>query len=165
MNTPLRFAIVDVSPDIRIGAKICRCVMKLTCKPNFVPQECGGNHSSWPCVAATARAIYPEMPLNKKPAAGRCKALPYLILHREEFTWPRLSPNAPVSSYLTVSPFTVKDGRSVFCCTCRRSNLRPAPGRYPARCPMVFGLSSFAQGESDHPTRFIARLSNYSKKC
>src|SRR6185295_10270318 len=25
---------------------------------------------------------------------------PYLILHREEFAWPRLSPNAPVRSYI-----------------------------------------------------------------
>jgi len=28
-----------------------------------------------------------------------------LALHREEFTWPPLLPAAPVSSYLTVSPF------------------------------------------------------------
>ena len=31
---------------------------------------------------------------------------PYLILHHEEFTWPRLLPDTPVSSYLTVSPLT-----------------------------------------------------------
>jgi len=30
----------------------------------------------------------------------------YLALHREEFTWPRALPLAPVSSYLTVSPIT-----------------------------------------------------------
>jgi len=32
---------------------------------------------------------------------GRAALLtpPYLILHREEFAWPRLSPNAPVRSY------------------------------------------------------------------
>jgi hypothetical protein len=30
-------------------------------------------------------------------------------LHHEEFTWPRLSPAAPVSSYLTVSPIASED--------------------------------------------------------
>jgi len=25
--------------------------------------------------------------------------LPYLVLHREEFAWPRMSPHAPVRSY------------------------------------------------------------------
>ncbi len=29
-----------------------------------------------------------------------------MALHHEEFTWPHLLPNAPVSSYLTVSPIT-----------------------------------------------------------
>jgi hypothetical protein len=33
-------------------------------------------------------------------------SFPYLALHREEFTWPRVLPPAPVSSYLTVSPIT-----------------------------------------------------------
>jgi len=31
------------------------------------------------------------------------------------------------------------------------------PGCYPARCPAVFGLSSFARGKSDCPARFITR--------
>jgi hypothetical protein len=37
---------------------------------------------------------------------------PYLVLHREEFAWPRVSPCAPVRSYIkplwgrTVSPIT-----------------------------------------------------------
>ena len=37
---------------------------------------------------------------------------PYLVLHREEFTWPRMSPRAPVRSYFkpltgrTISPIT-----------------------------------------------------------
>jgi hypothetical protein len=51
-----------------------------------------------------------------------------------------MSPPAPVSSYLTVSPFTsTSRGRSILCCTCRHPKV---PGRYPARRPMVFGLSS-----------------------
>ncbi len=31
---------------------------------------------------------------------------PYLVLHREEFAWPRMSPHAPVRSYRTISPIT-----------------------------------------------------------
>ena len=65
--------------------------------------------------------------------------LPYLVLHREEFAWPRVSPPAPVRSYikpLRAAPFhpspsfkfeisnlkfQIKTvGWSVFCCTCRR---------------------------------------------
>jgi hypothetical protein len=34
------------------------------------------------------------------------KAFPYLVLHHEEFTRPHLSPDTPVSSYLTISPIT-----------------------------------------------------------
>jgi hypothetical protein len=71
---------------------------------------------------------------------------PYLVLHREEFAWPRMSPCAPVRSYSfkfeisnlklalagrTVSPITPRFGNeisesesavgwSVLCCTCRR---------------------------------------------
>ncbi len=61
---------------------------------------------------------------------------PYLVLHREEFAWPRMSPHAPVRSYIkpvagrTISPITPRfrfqileskrGGWSVFCCTCRR---------------------------------------------
>jgi len=38
---------------------------------------------------------------------------PYLVLHREEFAWPRMLPRTPVRSYIkpmkgrTVSPITV----------------------------------------------------------
>jgi len=61
---------------------------------------------------------------------------PYLVLHREEFAWPRVSPRAPVRSYikpLRAAPFhpsprlQIPDlriwntvGWSTFCCTCRR---------------------------------------------
>ncbi len=34
-------------------------------------------------------------------------------------------------------------GWSVLCCTCRRLIYHQTPGRYPARRPTVFGLSSF----------------------
>src|SRR6185369_17919754 len=35
-----------------------------------------------------------------------CLTPPYLVLHREEFAWPRMSPHAPVRSYRTISPIT-----------------------------------------------------------
>ena len=39
---------------------------------------------------------------------GRAALLtpPYLVLHCEEFAWPRMSPHAPVRSYRTISPIT-----------------------------------------------------------
>ena len=38
------------------------------------------------------------------------------------------------------------------------------PGRYPARCPVVFGLSSLTKSESDRPEHTTAWLKDYSKK-
>ena len=51
---------------------------------------------------------------------------PYLILHREEFAWPYVSPHTPVRSYIkprTAAPFHPSPwlkGWSILCCTCRR---------------------------------------------
>ena len=45
---------------------------------------------------------FPETP------GGPPVTFPYLILHHEEFAWPHLSPDAPVSSYLTISPITAE---------------------------------------------------------
>src|SRR5467141_2784809 len=75
---------------------------------------------------------------------GRAALLtpPYLVLHREEFAWPRMSPHAPVRSYIkplpgrTVSPITPRFGFqilesestvgwSLLCCTCRHSKGSP----------------------------------------
>jgi len=93
---------------------------------------------------------------------GRSIAFPYLALHREEFAWPRLLPDAPVGSYPTVSPITRR--RAGLFSVALVVTPNEVPGRYPARCPVVFGLSS-AHLSSDRPTRFTARLSNYSKDC
>jgi len=84
--------------------------MKQTYKPNFVAAFwADGNHSSRPSVTATAQAIYPEMQSRSPETSGGSPlTLPYLILHHEEFAWPRLLPDAPVSSYLTVSPITAE---------------------------------------------------------
>jgi len=61
---------------------------------------------------------------SKSASGGQPLTPPYLVLHREEFAWPRMSPRAPVRSYRTISPITslINDRRGwfVFCCTCRR---------------------------------------------
>ena len=61
-----------------------------------------GDHSSRPYVAGrlkrpTRRRGAP----SKERAFGRAALCPppYLVLHREEFAWPRVSPRAPVRSY------------------------------------------------------------------
>src|SRR3954471_21016238 len=59
-----------------------------------------GDHSSRPYVAGrlkrpTRRRGAPERAFGR---AALCPP-PYLVLHREEFAWPRLSPDAPVRSY------------------------------------------------------------------
>ncbi|HQX55527.1 MAG TPA: hypothetical protein PLP07_06340, partial [Pyrinomonadaceae bacterium] len=39
------------------------------------------------------------------------------------------------------------------------------PGRYPARCPLVFGLSSFAFATAIAQRTSNLRLSKYNKNC
>ena len=48
----------------------------------------------------------------KSASGGQPLTPPYLVLHREEFAWPRMSPCAPVRSYRTISPITSRDRRS-----------------------------------------------------
>jgi len=80
---------------------------------------------------------------------GRLISLPYLALHHEEFTWPHLLPDTPVGSYSTVSPITAGEPRLVSSLLHLSSSRRiGTPGRYPARCPMVFGLSSPTEVEA-----------------
>src|SRR6185295_15318715 len=43
----------------------------------------------------------------KFASGGQPLTPPYLVLHREEFAWPRMSPHAPVRSYRTISPITL----------------------------------------------------------
>ena len=74
----------------------------------------------------------------------------YSALHRVGFTEPTRSPGPLVRSYRTVSPLPRPRGprRSVFCGTVR--GVAP-PGRYPAPCPVVPGLSSDPCRAGDHP--------------
>ena len=134
--------------------------MKPTYKPNFVGcPKATGNHSSRPTVADRLKRSTRKCRFAfAKHSAGRRIAFPYLILHHEEFAWPRLLPDAPVSSYLTISPITSTSEAGLFSVALVVARAcRPAPGRYPARCPSVFGLSSSAHGRSDCPVRFITR--------
>jgi hypothetical protein len=79
--------------------------MKRVYKPNFVfPITRDGDHSSGPNITIRLKRSTRNLLPFGFVRAAREFAVPYLILHREEFTWPRLSPTAPVSSYLTVSP-------------------------------------------------------------
>lgn len=70
------------------------------------PEDRDGDHSSRPSITARLKRSTRNLLPFDVVRAARELAIPYLILHREEFTWPRLLPDAPVSSYLTVSPIT-----------------------------------------------------------
>src|SRR4030042_3716754 len=67
------------------------------------------------------------------PFSGGCilGLAPGGVCHADRIT------EAAVSSYLAISPLLLA-GRYIFCCTFHRL---AAPGRYPAPCPAVFGLS------------------------
>jgi len=87
------------------------------CKPNSVPRsqiwnfkfeisnpksqvlwsqiwDRSGDHSSSPAVASRIKRP------TRRLQAGSPITPPYLVLHREEFAWPRMSPHAPVRSYI-----------------------------------------------------------------
>lgn len=107
------------------------------------PRFAGDDHSSRPHVAV--RLKRPTRKRRRRlPDNGRAvhSSFPYLVLHREEFTRPRLSPAAPTGPYPVISPITLS-GWFAFCCTCRRSPEKRTPGCYPARCP--FGVRTFLQ--------------------
>src|SRR5215210_5776518 len=95
-----------------------------------------GDHSSRPYVAGRLKRPTRRRGAPKR-AFGRAALCPppYLVLHREEFTWPRLSPDAPVRSYfkpVRAAPFHPSPaaeapesrpaGWSVLCCTCRHTD-------------------------------------------
>ena len=99
-----------------------------TYKPNFVTRY----RTAIIHLAPTLPSGSSDLPGNAVPTdrvleRATHKALPYLVLHHEEFAWPRLLPDAPVSSYLTVSPIIpINRDWSVLCCTCRHPEIRDA---------------------------------------
>src|SRR5690606_19520666 len=68
---------------------------------------------------------------------------PYLVLLRAGFGLPPVLPQARCALTAPFHPYRGLEGASprryVFCATFRQVAL---PGRYPARCPVEFGLSS-----------------------
>ena len=126
MNTPLRFAIFSSAPpqvfskpvshwDFQFPTKAMQ--VEQVCKPNSVLQPVaevaiihlaqplpagssdlpGGRSSSKTCKSAI-QDLKSEIP--KLLWAGSPVTPPYLVLHCEEFAWPRVSPRAPVRSYI-----------------------------------------------------------------
>jgi len=98
---------------------------KLVCKPNSVPQSQSlRSEISDPKIGVaiihlaqslpTGSSDLPggRIPSNRDLGGQPLLTPPYLVLHCEEFAWPRVSPRAPVRSYIkpggrTVSPITL----------------------------------------------------------
>ena len=176
MKTPFLFAIYRLSSKV---SGFNPAITEQVCKPNSVLQaepEVAIIHLAQPLPAGSSDL--PGGRSGPKSASGGQPWLtpPYLVLHREEFAWPRMSPRAPVRSYRTISPITSRPddrrGWFVFCCTCRRpacqisrfNNVRrPAVSGLAALWCSDFPLPAFAG--SDRPTCSHARLADYSNKC
>jgi hypothetical protein len=75
---------------------------------------------------------------------------PYLVLLRAGFGLPLALPRARCALTAPFHPYPDVLGRCIFCATFRQVTL---PGRYPARCPLEFGLSS-PSGTSRREPRF-----------
>src|ERR1043165_4346468 len=85
----------------------CPRIREQVCKPNSVHRE-PRTTRSWAIIplGRTLPDGSSDLPggvarSQKERAFGRAALCPppYLVLHREEFAWPRLSPDAPVRSY------------------------------------------------------------------
>lgn len=111
MNTPFRLAIRCRCALLNVISSYCRGQLKRACKPNSVPSIRGAAiiHLGLQLPASSSdlpeNAISPE---KRKTGRATLLASSYLVLHHGEFTWPRMLPFPPVSSYLTVSPFTAE---------------------------------------------------------
>jgi hypothetical protein len=80
------------------------------CKPNsvFAVRRIAIIHLGRPLPNGSSGLPGNAACLSTGTEPSRFLSFPYLALHREEFTWPRVLPPAPVSFYLTVSPITSK---------------------------------------------------------
>jgi len=113
------------------------CVWEQVCKPNSVLRSRSEIEAAIIPLAQPLPAESSDLP----EGFGRATLVTpsYLVLHREEFAWPRVSPRAPVRSYIKpmrAAPFhpsprfksEISNLKSemkavswfVFCCTCRR---------------------------------------------
>lgn len=104
-----------------------------------------------------AQAAYPEAVGGCPPPDGPpgIKRFPIWPCTARSLPGRDLLPDTPVSSYLTLSPITCKQA-GLLSVALVVTPLARGPGRYPARRPMVFGLSSCVSA-SDHPTRFVCQ--------
>jgi hypothetical protein len=140
------------------------------CKPNFVSANTRTAiiHLDRPSPNGSS-----SLPENAVPSfdGTRERAVPisfsYLALHREEFTWPHLLPDTPVSSYLTISPLTpTSRGRNILCCTCRHPPFRASARTLSGSLPYgvrTFLLSLWLKRSPDaHP---LHGNNYYSKNC
>ena len=138
------------------------------CKPNSVPAEAGGDHSSSPGIAAGVKRPTRESPLRAgsvRPLEGLRGGPPllsYLVLLRVGFAVPRallparcaltLSPLARAAPFHPCPPLDPdkreSNGRCVFCGTFRIGGVRP-PKRHP---PLTLAVSEHtALRSSDFP--------------
>ena len=134
--------------------------MKRVYKPNLVPNYLGGDHSSRPFVTKWL----------KRPTRKRImeRAAPFVSLFglapRGVYLAGVCYQSPPVSSYLTVSPITpARKRRLVYSLLHLSSPLEKGARELPGPLPYGVRTFLFRQVESDRPTRFIARLSDYSK--
>jgi hypothetical protein len=88
--------------------------------------------------------------------AGSSVTFPYLALHREEFTWPRLLPATPVSSYLTVSPIASLEA-GLFSVALVVIPLTRDARTLSGSLPFGVRTFLFCLHKSDHPTRFTIK--------
>ncbi len=145
------------------------CRVKQACKPNFVfALQANGNHSSRLFVTEKLKrptrkrrlncfgqmsgqliknvSLFDLAPRGVYPAA--------LVTKRADALLPRRFIHHPCPQQNPRTDYASNIGWFVFCCTCRRSNFSiQTPGRYPARRPLVFGLSSVV-----FQTKAITRL-------
>lgn len=160
INTPFLFAIIycefapKAPPNHEVdtgGAFLLLCGIPISRilfrgSVSFRTRKCSDDHSSRPSV--TERLKQPTRKrCRPRPTLGRAARSRFPIWSCTTRSLPghRVSPPMPVSSYLTVSPITAEAAGLFSVALVVIRPFRRMPGRYPARCPMVFGLSSGAK--------------------
>ncbi len=126
-----------------------------TCKPNSVSSD----HSSWAHISACL--TQPTRKLQAGHLLVSSRFFPIWSFSERGLPCPSVLPHWAVVSYTTFSPLpeffnTRKLRRFVFCGTFR---CLATPGRYPALCPVEFGLSScLSRKKNKRPLSPLASL-------
>ena len=136
--------------------------LHVSCKPNSVPGDSGGDHLSGLTVAdeleRPTRDAVESFDSSRTSSPGAISGgVAYLVLHAVGFAMPPLSPaercalTAPFHPYPPRKLFLAacdtkskfRGGRYILCGTFPDVAVASAAGgRYPPPCPVVFGLSS-----------------------